>query len=543
MTSSCRRDATWIISTIWARRCCVGSRVGASSGFVSGGGRNAAGSEERGGANASGMSAKTEAEDRGKGRCQVRHGGIPVARFCSSVKKTSLALKWGLGSLEQRLRGGALRWCFAAGALGGRSTGGTRAKTAGRAWGELWGRWTSWYESKRAATWHWCQPKIAPYDGNLIMRSLSLLTSSHFFVNSTLLSNPKTYKLYSAFSTIFRHDRFSTNLAQLADWPQCMPVIKTALALVTSSILQYFVILLLEKGKLNHLESLELARDDPVLAQNHRQLQKWLKETRANLPNKVTKILKSFQLRIQSHLFHVDIVIAWMIPLWSMLGVDSRPLCGDKAGDASADVGTAKNLLTSAPDTLLPIGLTRSFDASGTGGGLNIGSVAFARVFLFFSAQYSPSPSSPSSSRPHAQNHPPPSGAQTPYPTTTALTYAACSLRASPARRVRHETHPARRPVGTACPRAMWCGALGSHVVMPILLSLDRTGESALEDEFIGESTAEGEEERMVEAENVGADPEGASGSSASAFSNANTRQRREEERDLSPFKKATWAQ
>lgn len=45
-----------------------------------------------------------------------------------------------------------------------------------------------------------------------------------------------------------------------------------------SPILQYFGILL-EKGELNHLESLELAR--PVLAQNRKQLlEKWLKENK-----------------------------------------------------------------------------------------------------------------------------------------------------------------------------------------------------------------------------------------------------------------------
>ncbi|KAF8175273.1 hypothetical protein K438DRAFT_1771221 [Mycena galopus ATCC 62051] len=109
-------------------------------------------------------------------------------------------------------------------------------------------------------------------------------------------------------------------------------------------------------------------------------------------------------------------------------GVDSRPRCGDKAGDASADVGTAKNLLTSDPDTLLPIGLTRSFDAGGTGGGLNIGSVAFALLpFPIFAVVVTSSRSESST----------PSGAQTLYPTTTALTYAAGKLRASPARRVR----------------------------------------------------------------------------------------------------------
>lgn len=46
-----------------------------------------------------------------------------------------------------------------------------------------------------------------------------------------------------------------------------------------SPILQYFGILL-EKGQLNHLESLELAR--PVLQQGRKQLlEKWLKENKA----------------------------------------------------------------------------------------------------------------------------------------------------------------------------------------------------------------------------------------------------------------------
>lgn len=47
-----------------------------------------------------------------------------------------------------------------------------------------------------------------------------------------------------------------------------------------SPILQYFGILL-EKGELNHLESLELAR--PVLQQGRKQLlEKWLKENKAS---------------------------------------------------------------------------------------------------------------------------------------------------------------------------------------------------------------------------------------------------------------------
>jgi clathrin heavy chain len=46
-----------------------------------------------------------------------------------------------------------------------------------------------------------------------------------------------------------------------------------------SPILQYFGILL-EKGELNHLESVELAR--PVLQQGRKQLlEKWLKENKA----------------------------------------------------------------------------------------------------------------------------------------------------------------------------------------------------------------------------------------------------------------------
>lgn len=48
-----------------------------------------------------------------------------------------------------------------------------------------------------------------------------------------------------------------------------------------SPILQYFGILL-EKGELNHFESLELAR--PVLQQGRKQLlEKWLKENKASL--------------------------------------------------------------------------------------------------------------------------------------------------------------------------------------------------------------------------------------------------------------------
>jgi clathrin heavy chain len=48
-----------------------------------------------------------------------------------------------------------------------------------------------------------------------------------------------------------------------------------------SPILQYFGILL-EKGELNHLESLELAR--PVLQQGRKQLlEKWLKENKVGL--------------------------------------------------------------------------------------------------------------------------------------------------------------------------------------------------------------------------------------------------------------------
>lgn len=50
-----------------------------------------------------------------------------------------------------------------------------------------------------------------------------------------------------------------------------------------SPILQYFGILL-EKGELNHLESLELAR--PVLQQGRKQLlEKWLKENKVFLPH------------------------------------------------------------------------------------------------------------------------------------------------------------------------------------------------------------------------------------------------------------------
>lgn len=51
-----------------------------------------------------------------------------------------------------------------------------------------------------------------------------------------------------------------------------------------SPILQYFGILL-EKGELNHFESLELAR--PVLQQGRKQLlEKWLKENKASLPSR-----------------------------------------------------------------------------------------------------------------------------------------------------------------------------------------------------------------------------------------------------------------
>lgn len=50
-----------------------------------------------------------------------------------------------------------------------------------------------------------------------------------------------------------------------------------------SPILQYFGILL-EKGELNHFESLELAR--PVLQQGRKQLlEKWLKENKASFPS------------------------------------------------------------------------------------------------------------------------------------------------------------------------------------------------------------------------------------------------------------------
>lgn len=51
-----------------------------------------------------------------------------------------------------------------------------------------------------------------------------------------------------------------------------------------SPILQYFGILL-EKGELNHLESLELAR--PVLQQGRKQLlEKWLKENKVSPPSR-----------------------------------------------------------------------------------------------------------------------------------------------------------------------------------------------------------------------------------------------------------------
>jgi len=52
--------------------------------------------------------------------------------------------------------------------------------------------------------------------------------------------------------------------------------------------LQYFGILL-EKGELNHLESLELAR--PVLQQGRKQLlEKWLKENKVILARLVTQL-------------------------------------------------------------------------------------------------------------------------------------------------------------------------------------------------------------------------------------------------------------
>ena len=61
-----------------------------------------------------------------------------------------------------------------------------------------------------------------------------------------------------------------------------------------SPILQYFGILL-EKGDLNHLESLELAR--PVLQQGRKQLlEKWLKENKA-------RTLSNFLLPIQYLLY------------------------------------------------------------------------------------------------------------------------------------------------------------------------------------------------------------------------------------------------
>ena len=54
-----------------------------------------------------------------------------------------------------------------------------------------------------------------------------------------------------------------------------------------SPILQYFGILL-EKGELNHLESVELAR--PVLQQGRKQLlEKWLKENKASMAAPCTR--------------------------------------------------------------------------------------------------------------------------------------------------------------------------------------------------------------------------------------------------------------
>jgi len=66
-----------------------------------------------------------------------------------------------------------------------------------------------------------------------------------------------------------------------------------------SPILQYFGILL-EKGELNHLESVELAR--PVLQQGRKQLlEKWLKE------NKVITLMTF----IPSHLL-INVLVAYL---------------------------------------------------------------------------------------------------------------------------------------------------------------------------------------------------------------------------------------
>jgi clathrin heavy chain len=64
-----------------------------------------------------------------------------------------------------------------------------------------------------------------------------------------------------------------------------------------SPILQYFGILL-EKGELNHLESLELAR--PVLQQGRKQLlEKWLKENKVRVfrPNSLNRIINQIFLQ------------------------------------------------------------------------------------------------------------------------------------------------------------------------------------------------------------------------------------------------------
>lgn len=64
-----------------------------------------------------------------------------------------------------------------------------------------------------------------------------------------------------------------------------------------SPILQYFGILL-EKGELNHFESLELAR--PVLQQGRKQLlEKWLKENKASL---LSRDLTAPNITLSAHL-------------------------------------------------------------------------------------------------------------------------------------------------------------------------------------------------------------------------------------------------
>ena len=88
---------------------------------------------------------------------------------------------------------------------------------------------------------------------------------------------------------IHRGYRISTCINSQLFQPSCQGILRTVAVIESfkqaptppgglSPILQYFGILL-EKGELNHLESLELAR--PVLQQDREQLlEKWLKENK-----------------------------------------------------------------------------------------------------------------------------------------------------------------------------------------------------------------------------------------------------------------------